>query len=239
MKSLSYLVLTALLSCVNSQGNDNLDSSIITQKNSEKKAVGLEKTIEKLDKLPELDKRYNFNLEDLKKYKIWTNETIEHSRKDKTYAVIVDKANYSLDLYKNGELVKTYPIELGFNPYDDKMMRGDYSTPEGKYKVKRILDKGQSSFYKAFLIDYPNKKNWRMFNKRKRKGLVPKKASIGGSIEIHGSGSGEGKEGSNWTLGCMALSDKDIDEFFPYIQAGNWITIVKYGTRIDYSKKDN
>jgi hypothetical protein len=176
-------------------------------------------------------KNYQFNSEDLKKYQKWVFDTIESSRKNKNAAMIVDKSNYTLDLYKGGKLVRTFPVEFGFNPIDDKKMEGDGSTPEGKYFVTAKKDKGTSWFYRSFVINYPNEFNARKFRENKAKGIIPKDSTIGGDIAIHGCGSGKGMSGFNWTLGCVALSNSDMDVLFPYGKEGTPVTIVKYGTR--------
>ncbi|MGM5482035.1 MAG: L,D-transpeptidase family protein, partial [Nanobdellota archaeon] len=130
-----------------------------------------------------------------------------------------------------------YNIELGLNPFDDKIMEGDKCTPEGKYKVEVVKDRGETKFYKAFLINYPNNEDLARFEKLKRSGDITNLATPGSLIEIHGRGSGnKGKnKGSNWTWGCIALSNKSINELFQYdINKGTPVTIVKYGTKENY-----
>jgi len=179
------------------------------------------------------DKKYNYNENDEKKYRTWIDETIGLSKKKNV--VIVDKSEYRLDVYKNKELILSFPVELGRNPYDDKKMQGDCCTPEGKYKVDIKKNIGNTNFYKAFLIDYPNSIDIREFRKWKQEGIIPSNARIGGMIEIHGHGSGKAgnKGGRNWTLGCIALSNKQMDELFKYVFTNTPVTIVRYGLR-DY-----
>jgi len=156
----------------------------------------------------------------LKRFDAWIDSTLEESAKDSTNSIIVDKTDYTLYLIKNGKVDSQYNIELGFNSFDDKQRQGDGCTPEGMYKVQRKLPPGTTSFYKAFLINYPTKEQ-RLEGK------------TGGLIEIHGSGSGNKGNGSgyNWTLGCMATSNENIDKIFPYIEEGDRVTIVRYTTK--------
>ncbi len=156
----------------------------------------------------------------LKRYNTWVDSTLNESVKDSSNAIIVDKSANILYLIKNGKVHLQYNIELGLNPTDDKQRQGDGCTPEGMYDVSWKREVGQTSFYRAFLINYPNLED-------KAKGKT------GGAIEVHGSGSGKKPEegGYNWTLGCIAMSNWEIDSIFPYIEEKDRITIVKYTTR--------
>ena len=170
--------------------------------------------------------QYNFSEEDLTKFTNWVTTTLDASKLASANAVIIDKSAYTLYLIENGKLHSKYPIELGGNPYDDKQRRGDQCTPEGMYDVSWKRDKGQTVFYRAFLLNYPNFDD-------KRNGKT------GSHIEIHGEGTGEAgnKEGYNWTLGCIAMSNADIDRIFPFLQEGSPVTIVRY-TNIDLTALD-
>lgn len=167
-------------------------------------------------------------------------EIIKESNEEKNY-IIIDKFNYSLELYNLRKLIKKYNIELGFNPIDDKIQRGDGCTPEGKFYVS--YKNPNSLFHKALLVSYPdtedairgiksgliNKSEYnQIFNAIKNKGLPLQDTKLGGWIEIHGSGSGKkgNEEGSNWTLGCIALSNKDIDEVYNLVRLGTIIKII-------------
>jgi hypothetical protein len=173
-----------------------------------------------------LSAAYQFSGDDLQTYNRWVANTVEQSRHNNSFAIIIDKSAYTLYLIENGKLHSKYPIELGGNPYDDKQRRGDQCTPEGMYEVSWKRDKGQTVFYRAFLLNYPNFDD-------KRNGKT------GSHIEIHGEGTGEAgnKGGYNWTLGCIAMSNADIDRIFPFLQEGSPVTIVKY-TNIDLTALD-
>jgi murein L,D-transpeptidase YafK len=179
-----------------------------------------------------LSPEYAFTEASLKKYEDWINDTIHYSKDNNTTAIIIDKSEYTLTVLKGGSPILQFPIELGFNPYDDKMKEGDGTTPEGMYRIQEKKDKGETSFYRAFLIDYPNKQDKKEFRQYKEEGLVSKADTIGGLIEVHGMGSGYSGDflGLNWTLGCVALSNEQMDQIFPLLEKQDRITIVKYGT---------
>ncbi|MEK6823833.1 MAG: L,D-transpeptidase family protein [Nanoarchaeota archaeon] len=169
-----------------------------------------------------IDPRYNFSYKELQKFNSWIDYTLKESKEKNKISIIINKSDYTLYLIEKGKIYSKYPIELGGNPFDDKQKEGDSRTPEGLYKVSKKLNEGQTAFYKGLLINYPNKED--------------RKADKTGSlIEIHGEGSGlEGNNGgSNWTLGCVALSNKDIDKIFPYLDGNTNIVIVRYTTKLD------
>ena len=158
-------------------------------------------------------------------YSKWQNQfaaTIRLSAQYNSYAFIVDKIKHKGYLYYNGKLSKEYDVEFGRNWIGDKHYAGDKATPEGMYKIIKKKANGESGYHKALLINYPNEQDYAVFNNRKRQGQISKNSHIGGLIEIHGNGG----KGDDWTAGCVALTDKDIDELFSRVSVGTPITIV-------------
>lgn len=181
-------------------------------------------------------KEYKYNPKDFEKYQSWIKQCINHS-KNKNFCLIIDKAAHEMDIYQNGKKITTYPIELGFNPYDDKQVEGDGCTPEGIYEIKGV--KNRSQFHKALCVDYPNAQDRREFNQLKKERIITKDDAIGGGIQIHGLGSEKEVDQRDWTLGCIALSNKNIDELFDLTRPSKnrkkiKTAIVKYGTRKNY-----
>jgi hypothetical protein len=155
----------------------------------------------------------------------WQNSyaaTIRLSAQNNNYAFIVDKIKHKGYLYYNGKLSKEYDVELGRNWIGDKNYSGDKATPEGMYKVIKKKSGGESKYYKALLINYPNEKDYAAFNYKKREGLISRNSRIGGLIEIHGNGG----KGDDWTAGCVAVTDKEIDELYSRMSVGTPVTIV-------------
>ena len=153
----------------------------------------------------------------------WQNSfaaTIRQSAQNNSYALIVDKIKHKGYLYYKGKLSKEYEVEFGRNWIGDKHYAGDKATPEGIYKIMK--KKADSGYHKALLLNYPNDEDYAVFNSRKRQGLISKNSRIGGLIEIHGNGG----RGDDWTAGCVALSDRDIDELYSRVSVGTPVTIV-------------
>jgi murein L,D-transpeptidase YafK len=104
----------------------------------------------------------------------------------------------------------------------DKIKSGDNATPEGIYNVQVKKERSNTKYYKALLLDYPNKEDQKTFNQLVRSGKIPKNSRIGGLIEIHG----EGGRGINWTEGCIALDNKEMDVVYSQCNINTPVIIV-------------
>ncbi len=158
-------------------------------------------------------------------YDYWQHivvETIEMSRKNRARAIIVDKFSRHCTLYQNGNPLHRFPVELGKNWIGDKEYQGDLKTPEGKYVVLKKLGPGKTIFHKALLLNYPNQEDQQRFDSKKKNGILPKSKRIGGAIEIHGHGG----KGGNWTEGCIALANIDMDVLFRLVDENTLVTII-------------
>jgi murein L,D-transpeptidase YafK len=133
--------------------------------------------------------------------------------------VIVMKGERTLRLMKGESVLKSYRISLGTNPIGAKQQQGDHKTPEGRYVLDRHNEKSQ--FHRSIHISYPNDAD----RARARKlGVSP-----GGDIFLHGlpngyqSSAGELRE--DWTDGCIAVTNAEIDEIFRAVPDGTPIEI--------------
>jgi murein L,D-transpeptidase YafK len=135
--------------------------------------------------------------------------------------LVVDKSEHTMYVYKNGKVIRTLPVSIGPNP-GPKIQQGDRRTPEGTY---RILDKRCHPIkYRAMTISYPNAKD----RARARKlGVNP-----GSMITIHGqphwNADGHGDDytlSHDWTNGCIALTNRDLDWLWGSVRVGTPITI--------------
>jgi L,D-peptidoglycan transpeptidase YkuD (ErfK/YbiS/YcfS/YnhG family) len=152
----------------------------------------------------------------------WAVSTITDSRRTGSYAIVVEKIPPRLHLYQGGKKKYTFDAEFGSNWIGDKKRRGDMATPEGKYKVTKKLSRGSTKYHKALMINYPNKQDVEDFNAMLKRGQLPADAGIGDLIEIHG----DGGKGGNWTQGCVALKNSDMDLLFKYVSIGTPVTII-------------
>jgi hypothetical protein len=149
-------------------------------------------------------------------------ETIEWSRRHHTSAIVVSKADRVLTLYKNGQKVLSYSVRLGFNGIREKRYQGDGATPEGRYRIAGKRGQGQTQFYRALLLDYPNEEDRRRFQSARKTGLIPVSKGIGGQIEIHGVEN----ELMAQTLGCVMLENPQMVYLYDRVEKGTPVTIV-------------
>jgi len=136
--------------------------------------------------------------------------------------ILVVKHKRELTVFSKGEALKTYKISLGGVPVGKKEFEGDQKTPEGIYMIN---DKNPNSDYHLNLaVSYPNgSDSLHAINLGK---------SPGGEIKIHGLPNGYGFIGkfqrfSDWTLGCIALTNPEIEELFYNVPIGTEIEIVE------------
>lgn len=151
----------------------------------------------------------------------WVNETLDESKTNGTYAIIIDKSAHKTYLVKSGQLVRSFGCELGYNSARQKLFAGDGATPEGTYYVTKV--KHSSKFHKALLINFPNQVDLRRLRDNKVKGIISRYARAGALIEIHG----EGGKNRDWTDGCIAMTNEDIDHLMQYSSVGMPVTIVR------------
>lgn len=134
--------------------------------------------------------------------------------------VLIIKKERTLKLIRDGKMIKTYKIALGGDPIGPKTKQGDHKTPEGVY----VLDSRnpQSRFYKSIHISYPNARDRAVARKN---GLSP-----GGDVFLHGLPKGYGWVGSShrlkdWTDGCIAVTNEEMDEIWNAVPNGKPIEI--------------
>lgn len=155
-------------------------------------------------------------------WKSWVDQTVRNSKKSGGNSIIIDKFSRKLYIYQKGVRKLEFNAELGKNWVGDKRVKGDHATPEGMYKVAKKLDSRKTKYHKALLLDYPNAEDVAKFKAEIANGTLPASAKIGGLIEIHGNGG----KGIDWTEGCVALTDKEMDIVFKYAVPGTPVTIV-------------
>lgn len=134
--------------------------------------------------------------------------------------VVVYKHDHKLILLSRGKQLKSYRVALGGVAVGPKTQQGDHRTPEGLY----VLDSRNpnSQYYKAFHISYPNSKD---IATAKKLGVSP-----GGDIMLHGlpkkyAWVGKAHATHDWTDGCIAVSNEEMDELWKLIPVGTRIQI--------------
>lgn len=135
-------------------------------------------------------------------------------------ALIVRKGDRTMSLMRSGKEIARYRIRLGFSPKGDKMQEGDGRTPEGVYRINRRNPR--SRFYLSLGLDYPKA------DQRAKARLAGRKP--GGDIFIHGQPNALRSFGLtlpyDWTDGCIAVSNKDMEKLYARVPVGVRVTIL-------------
>lgn len=141
--------------------------------------------------------------------------------------VVIRKGDHALEAYQGERLLRTFRVAIGSGGAGPKRREGDGRTPEGRYRVDR---RHRSRAFHRFLhVSYPNAEDRRAFREAIRSGALPPNARIGGDIGIHGEA--RGWQGAphkwvDWTAGCVALDNDEIEELFRAARVGAVVEIL-------------
>jgi murein L,D-transpeptidase YafK len=135
-------------------------------------------------------------------------------------SMVLEKSSRQLTLYYHGQTVRQYAVALGKNPVGDKVHRGDGRTPEGLFYIEGRNP--QSKYHMALRISYPDAAHRRSAAKRGE--------TAGGDIMIHGLPDAFASVGAlhrqqDWTLGCIAVTNEEIEEIWRAVPDGARILI--------------
>lgn len=127
----------------------------------------------------------------------------------------VHKADRKMYFLAGDQVVRTYDIQLGGNPVGPKQYEGDLKTPEGSYRITH--HNPRSAYHLSLGISYPNAAQ---VAHAKSVGKEP-----GGDIFIHGQPNRKGAQDGDWTAGCIAVTNREIEEIYRIIKPGTQINI--------------
>ena len=157
----------------------------------------------------------------------------QHLPKMENPNILIKKKERKLQIFDGEKLIKTYSISLGFAPEGDKEIEGDGKTPEGDFYI--FGKNPESAFFLSLGVSYPNIED---AERGLKKGLITQeeydeivkainektmpsqKTKLGGEIYIHGGGCQ-----ADWTAGCMALNNEEMQEVFEAIEVGTNVRI--------------
>ena len=157
--------------------------------------------------------------------------------------ILINKSVNTLSVLLDGQPVKTYHVELGEGGSGAKKISGDHKTPEGTFYVseKSVLSPADEFLGSRWMrLSYPNIEAARrgldtglidkaayqeIITAFKQKRTPPQRTALGGGIGIHGGSIPE--FGSNWTWGCIGLSNKDVEDIYDFIKIGTPVTIIR------------
>ncbi len=148
-------------------------------------------------------------------YYVYPEKPLEEHAK--ISSIVINKSERQMMVYDGDKLLKTYEVSLGKSPVGDKQLEGDNKTPEGKYKLQLKLGLGISKYHRSLKVSYPTDEEKKMGKK-------------GDDICIHGldprfSLIGKFHRWYDWTAGCIAVTDHEIDQIYKAAKVGIPITI--------------
>jgi murein L,D-transpeptidase YafK len=148
--------------------------------------------------------------------------------------IVIRKSARRLDVYEGGNLVNSFSMVLGFAPDGDKELEGDGRTPEGEFYI--VTKNSESKFHLSLGLSYPSKddaarglaagvitetEHARINSAIDAGKMPPQKTALGGEIYIHGGGTE-----TDWTHGCIAMKNEEVEELFRRIPVGTRVTIL-------------
>lgn len=143
------------------------------------------------------------------------------AREKQADKILVQKGQRKLLLLQNGKVIREYKIALGFAPVGDKLQEGDGKTPEGRYRISGRNPK--SRFHLSLRVSYPDDED--------RREAAAKGVSPGGDIMVHGLPNatpflGHAHLLRDWTAGCIAVTNDEIEEIWSLVPNGTEIEIL-------------
>ncbi|MCB2129121.1 MAG: L,D-transpeptidase family protein [Rhodobacteraceae bacterium] len=129
--------------------------------------------------------------------------------------IVVLKGERKMHLVNGTKALRTYKIALGGNPVGAKQFEGDQRTPEGAYRIDRRNPNSQ--YHLSLGISYPNRED---VAAAQAAGKKP-----GGDIFIHGRANKDRGKGPDWTAGCIAVTDREMEEIYSMVKVGTIIQI--------------
>lgn len=169
------------------------------------------------------------------------NSFAAHAWSASQRCLVVDKARRELVLFKDGRKVVAYPVSLGVDPVSDKRRVHDFATPEGRYFIS--YKKDPSQYHRTLGLSYPNPADAekalaggvisdaeyaKILDAARRSRPGPCGTGLGCGIAIHGGGVLREFGGSmerDWTEGCIALDNRDMDRLFAFCRPGDAVVI--------------
>ena len=146
---------------------------------------------------------------------------IGYVQAEKADLILIEKASRQITVKSGQKILAQYTVALGNTPMGAKRCQGDGKTPEGNYTI--ISRNKNSSYHRSLQVSYPNEADRK---EAKKLGCSP-----GGDIMIHGLPNGRGYIGAahtlhDWTLGCIAVTDSQIEKIWELVPDGTKVKIV-------------
>jgi murein L,D-transpeptidase YafK len=147
---------------------------------------------------------------------------------DEPYFIVVRTACRTLDVYRHGERIRSFPAVFGLGGTKHKLHEGDHRTPTGLYSI--VAMRRHPRWQRFMLLDYPNLHDVQRYEVAMQSGDIPmlgeRLAGVGGAVGIHGTDKPElNRLGVDWTFGCISLANDDVEDLATLVPVGTPVLI--------------
>lgn len=147
---------------------------------------------------------------------------------EEPYFIVVRTACRTLDVYRHGDRVRSYPAVFGLGGIKDKLHEGDRRTPTGLYAIVGM--RRHPRWRRFLLLDYPNLHDAERYAVAMESGTIPmlgsRPAGLGGAVGIHGTDKPDlNRMNVDWTFGCISLGNADIEDLATLVPVGTPVLI--------------
>jgi len=144
------------------------------------------------------------------------------------YFIVVRTACRTLDVYRHGDRVRSYPAVFGLGGRKGKLHEGDHRTPTGLYAIVGM--RRHPRWQRFMLLDYPNLHDAERYEVALESGRIPMLGThpvgLGGAVGIHGTDKPELNEKNvDWTFGCISIANDDVEELAHLVPVGTPVLI--------------
>ena len=145
---------------------------------------------------------------------------------EEPFFIVVRTACRTLDVYRYGDRIRSYPAVFGMGGIKGKLYQGDRKTPTGLYAIVGM--RRHPRWQRFLLLDYPNLHDVHRHQVAMESGDIPmlgsQPAGVGGAVGIHGTDKPDlNRKNIDWTFGCISLGNADVEDL---------ATLVPYGTLV-------
>ena len=147
---------------------------------------------------------------------------------EEPWFVVVRTSCRTLDVYRHGERIRSFPAVFGLGGTKLKLHEGDYRTPTGLYAI--VAMRRHPRWQRFMLLDYPNLHDVQRYEVAMQSGDIPmlgeRLAGVGGAVGIHGTDKPDlNRKGVDWTFGCISLANDDVEDLATLVPVGTPVLI--------------
>jgi murein L,D-transpeptidase YafK len=147
---------------------------------------------------------------------------------DEPYFIVVRTFCRTLDVYRHGERIRSFPAVFGLGGTKNKLHEGDHRTPTGLYSI--VAMRRHPRWQRFMLLDYPNLHDVQRYEVAMQSGDIPmlgeRLAGVGGAVGIHGTDKPDlNRKGVDWTFGCISLANDDVEDLATLVPVGTPVLI--------------